>query len=350
MIAVDAMGGDHAPQAIVQGAVAAARCGIPILLIGQQEAITPHLPSDWQRLPLKIEFCTEYILMAEDPSKAIRSKPDSSIVLGMKALAHGTAAAFFSAGNSGAVLVASIFIVGRLPGVLRPAIGTFLPSRTSSFFCLDVGANVDCKAEYLHQFALMGHAYLQVAKNISYPRIGLLSNGHEPYKGSAEIKKAYDLLSKTSLNFVGNVESREIGEDIVDVLICDGFVGNVLLKTMQGVARTMFHWIKDEAKKSWMRRCLLWLNQGIFKAIKHRMDYTAVGGALLLGVNQPVIVAHGSSDARAIENGIKFAYRIVQEQQVKKFNALLSSFLHEKSTFTGAIQQKMRSLFQRNQS
>jgi glycerol-3-phosphate acyltransferase PlsX len=344
MIAVDAMGGDQAPHAIVQGAIAAARHGIPILLIGQQEAITPHLPSDWHTLPIKLEFCTDAILMEEDPSRAIRTKPNSSIVKGMRAVAQGTATAFFSAGNSGAVLVASIFIIGRLPGVFRPAIGTFLPSRTSSFFCLDIGANVDCKAQYLYQFAIMGHAYLQIAKGIVHPRIGLLSNGHEPYKGSIEVKKAYDYLKQSDLNFIGNVESRELGEDIVDVVVCDGFVGNVMLKTMQGIARTMFHWMKDEAKSSWIQRCFLWLNQGLFKAIKHRMDYTAIGGALLLGVNHPVIVAHGSSDARAIENGIKFAYRIVQEEQVKKFNILLKSFLDDNHTLANVIKQKVRSL------
>ncbi len=269
--------------------------------------------------------------MSEDPGRAIRSKPDSSMVKGMKAVAHGKATAFFSAGNSGAVMVGSVLIIGRLRGIERPAIGTFLPTRKGSVFCLDIGANVDCKAHYLYQFALMGHAYLHVIKGIKNPRIGLLSNGHEPYKGPTEIKKAYEMLSRSSLNFVGNIEARDIGEDTIDLLVCDGFVGNVLLKTMQGVARTMFGWIKDEAERSWTKRCMIWLNRSLFTSIKNRADYAAVGGALLLGVNQPIIVAHGSSDARAIENGIKFAYRIVQEEHITTSNALLTSLMKDKN-------------------
>lgn len=348
MIAVDAMGGDQAPRAVVEGAVAAARAGIPILLVGHQAILHSYLPNDWQTLPITLEFCSDHILMAEDPSRAIRSKPDSSMVKGIKAVAQGKAHAFFSAGNSGAVMVGSVLIIGRLQGIHRPAVGTFLPTRKGSIFCLDVGANVDCKAPYLYQFALMGHAYLQVTQGMKEPRIGLLSNGHEPYKGPGEIKKAYELLTNSSLRFVGNIEARDLGEGLVDIVVCDGFVGNVLLKTMQGVARTMFGWIKDETERSWVRRCLMWLNQGIFKSIKKRMDYTSVGGALLLGVNQPVIVAHGSSDAKAIENGIKFAYRIVQEKQVVAFNELLA-LLKNKHPLRQTIPQKITSLLQWDQ-
>ncbi len=349
MIAVDAMGGDQAPRAVIEGAVAAARSGIPILLFGHQTALISHLPSDWQTLPINLEFCTDHIVMAEDPGRAIRSKPDSSMVKGMKAVASGKALAFFSAGHSGAVMVGSVLIIGRLQGIHRPAVGTFLPGRHGSIFCLDVGANVDCKAQYLYQFALMGHAYLKLIKGIEKPRIGLLSNGHEPYKGPIEIKKAYELLSNSSLNFVGNIEARDIGENSVDVVVCDGFVGNVLLKAMQGVARTMFGWIKDETERSWVRRCLTWLHRGMFKSIKNRVDYTSVGGALLLGINQPVIVAHGSSDARAVENGIKFAYRIAQEKQVAAFNDLVAASLKESHPLSVTIQQKVRSLLQWDQ-
>lgn len=344
MIAVDAMGGDQAPRAVIQGAVAAARTGIPILLVGNKEALLAHLPADWQSLPINLEFCTDYVSMAEDPGRAIRSKPDSSMVKGMKAVAHGRATAFFSAGNSGAVMIGSVLIIGRLPGIHRPAVGTFLPTKSGSVFCLDVGANVDCKASYLYQFAVMGHAYLHVAKGIARPRIGLLSNGHEPYKGPMEIKNAYELLTQSSLNFIGNIEARDLGEDMVDVVVCDGFVGNVLLKAMQGVAKTMFSWIKAESNKSWIRRLCAWLNRAVFKSIKNRADYTSIGGALLLGVTQPVIVAHGSSDARAIENGIKFAYRIVQEKQVIAFNELLATFIKNKQKVTEVIQQKVRSI------
>src|SRR3990167_7482612 len=250
MIAVDAMGGDNAPSAVVQGAIAAARSGIPILLCGSKERIQPYLPNDWQQLPITLEDCPDQIEMAEDPGRAIRTKSKSSLVRALSAVAQGTASAFFSAGNSGAVLVGSVLIIGRVRGVHRPAIGAFLPAVHGSFFFLDVGANVDCKAQYLYQFGLMGHAYLKVTKNIERPRIALLSNGHEPYKGPTEIKKAYDLLKASPLNFVGNIESRELGTGAIDVLVCDGFVGNVLLKSIQGTASMLFSWIKLEAQSS----------------------------------------------------------------------------------------------------
>lgn len=346
MIAVDAMGGDYAPKAVIQGAVAAARGGVPILLLGDEKTINDNLPVDWQSLPLTLDFCPDRILMSEDPGRAVRTKQNSSLVHGIKAVAHGQAAAFFSAGNSGAIMVASALFIGRVTEIFRPAVGTFLPTRKGTVFCLDVGVNVDCKAQYLYQFGVMGHVYLQTVYGIEQPRIGLLSNGHEPYKGPLEVKKTYEKLMNSPLNFIGNIEGREIGEDIVDVIVCDGFVGNVMLKTMQGVARTMFHWIKDEASYSVLRRWILWLNRGIFKALRTKVDYANVGGALLLGVNSPVIVAHGSSDARAIENGIKFAYRVVQEQQIKKFNDGLHTFFKSNQTLASVVRQKIKTLFE----
>ncbi len=345
MIAVDAMGGDRAPQAIVEGAVAAAKQGVPILLCGSQDSLLSYLPKNWQSLPITLEFCEQEIGMAEEPSRAVRSKPNSSLMCAMKAVASGKAVAFFSAGNSGAVLVASVVICGRVAGLYRPAVGAFLPARNGSFFCLDVGANVDCKAVYLYQFALMGHIYVGITKEIEHPRIGLLANGHEPFKGSREVKKAYELLSRSSLNFVGNIESREVSEGTVDIVVCDGFVGNVMLKAIQGTALTLFSWIKDEAKKSWMRMFFLWLNRGLFYGIKARADYASIGGALLLGVNQPIILAHGRSDVRAIKNGILFAQKVVQEERVKKFNSQLKELLERHRGFPGAVKQKVRSLF-----
>ena len=345
MIAVDAMGGDNAPIAIVNGALAAARSGIPILLIGKEQEIMPLLPTNWQKLPLSFEFTSDIITMADDPSKAVRSRPNASLVRAVKAVAQGRASAFFSAGNSGAVLIASVLFIGRINGVNRPAVGAFLPTRNSSFFCLDVGANVECKASYFYQFALMGHCYLQIICNIKNPRIGLLSNGHESYKGTQEIKKAYSLLVQSPLNFIGNIESRDLGDDVVDLLICDGFVGNVLLKAMQGFARTMFYWIKKEADGSMWNSFLLWLSRPMWRNIKRRLDYTSIGGALMLGVKQPVILAHGSSDARAIENGIKFAHTIVQQKQLERFNIHLKQLFDQSHTFSGAVKQKMRSFF-----
>ena len=345
MIAVDVMGGDRAPHAIIDGAVAAARTGIPVLLCGRKENIMSSLPNDWGKLPISLEFCNEQITMDEEPSRAVRRKPHSSLVRAMKAVASGRAAAFFSAGNSGAVLVASVVICGRVEGVYRPAVGVFLPTLRGSFLCLDVGGNVDCKPEYLYQFALMGHAYVHITKQIDSPRIALLSNGSEPYKGSLAVKKVYGRLAKSKLNFIGNIEARELGkDDIVDVVVCDGFVGNVLLKSIQGTASAFFSWLKSEADRSWFHKLLLWLNRGLFKKIKRRLDYAATGGALLLGVNHPVILAHGRSDARAIKNGITFAHKVVQEKRVLLFNEMLSELLYDPHTFTGAVKQKVRSI------
>ncbi|HLE76208.1 MAG TPA: phosphate acyltransferase PlsX [Candidatus Babeliales bacterium] len=345
MVAVDAMGGDRAPDSIVQGAVQAAKQGVPILLCGPQKVLLSLLPNNWESLPITLEFCEQEIGMAEEPGRAVRSKPQSSLMRAMQAVASGRATAFFSAGNSGAVLVASVVVCGRVPGLHRPAVGTFLPTHNGSFFCLDVGGNVDCRADHLYQFALMGHAYLGVTKQMEYPRIGLLSNGHEPFKGSAEVKKAYALLSQSSLNFVGNIESREVTEGLVDIVVCDGFVGNVMLKAIQGTARTLFTWIKDEAKKSWFQSACLWLNRSLFQALKKRSDYASVGGALLLGIKKPIILAHGRSDALAVKNGILFAQQVVQENRVEKFNAVLQDLLEGQKPFNCAVKQPMRSFF-----
>lgn len=340
MIAVDAMGGDNAPGAVVQGAIAAARSGIPILLCGKKSAMEPYLPAGWQDLPITLEDCPDQIDMAEDPGRAIRTKPKSSLVRALSAVAQGTATAFFSAGNSGAVLVGSVLIIGRVRGVHRPAVGAFLPAEKGSFFCLDVGGNVDCKAQYLYQFGLMGHAYLKVTRSLERPRIALLSNGHEPHKGPIEIKKAYDLFAVSPLNFVGNIESRELGAGTIDVLVCDGFVGNVLLKAMQGTASTLFSWIKSHAQSSLFRSAAAWLNRGLFSSIRKKLDYGAVGGALMLGVNKPVILAHGRSDARAIENGIIFAHTVVQSRQVERFNDLLKDLMQDSNELPMAHQPK----------
>lgn len=328
MIAVDIMGGDNAPRAVIDGAVNAARRDVPVLLCGPYEVIITHLPLDWKDLPISLQFCRERIGMDEEPSKAVRNKKESSLVCAMKAVADGTAEAFFSAGNSGAVLVASVLFLGRVPGIHRPAVGVFLPTKSGSFFCLDVGGNVDCKPEHLYQFGLMGHSYVQLIKQIAVPRVALLSNGHEPSKGPELVKKAHQLLADSFLAFIGNIEARDLGhDDRLDVLVCDGFVGNVLLKCIQGTAGTLFSWMKDSARRSWWSTLLLWLNGGMFQTIKNRFDYAATGGALLLGVHHPVILAHGRSDARAVENGILFAYQVLREQRVQKFNEKLAGLL-----------------------
>lgn len=331
MIAVDAMGGDHAPDSIVKGAVIAAQKGIPVLLCGDQDSITEILDASfslWRNLPISIEHAFQTIGMDEEPSWAVRTKKDSSLVVAVKAVAQGRAQACVSAGNSGATLVAGIFHSGRVPGVMRPAIGSFLPTKNGTVYCIDLGGNVDCKADYLYQFGVMGYAYVSLMKGIAKPRVALLSNGHEPYKGSAEVKKAYDLFKQSSLNFVGNIEARELFDGGVDVVVCDGFVGNVFLKSIQGMAQTFLYWIKDEqAKQSWIKQALFSLHKGIFDAVKKKVDYESIGGALLLGVEHPIVVAHGRSDEWAIANAIQYAHAAASSKQLARFNETLQSML-----------------------
>jgi len=339
MIAVDVMGGDLAPRAIVQGAFNAAQKNIPVLLFGDAKKIEAILEQclpcppkpwrrlGWQNLPISIIHTTQVIEMGQEPTRSVIAKKDSSLVRAVQAVADGSASAIISAGNSGAAMVAGALILGRVDGVLRPAIGEFIPTKNGSIFCMDLGANTDCKPEFLEQFAYMGHAYVHLMKNIEKPRIALLSNGEEAYKGSLAVKQAFSLLQFSPLNFVGNLQSRDMFDDHADVLVCDGFVGNVLLKGLQGTIRTMTYWINEERKKSWLHTLGLFLAQGLFKNLKKKIDYSHMHGALLLGVNHPLIIAHGNSNAVSIEQSIIFAHKVVQEKLVEQFNAKLTQLL-----------------------
>ncbi len=330
MIAVDAMGGDYAPQEAVQGALAAAKNGVPLILFGNQDKIMPLLSyycSTWRLLPIELVHCSDVIDMNDDPVRAILRKKDSSIVRGLHAVRSGAATAFVSAGNSGAVMAAASVVIGRVTGVMRPAIGTFLPTSVGSLFCLDLGANPDCTPEYLVQFAYMGYAYVRLTKHIAQPKIALLSNGHEPYKGSMLAKKAFDLLQKTKLEFIGNIESRDIFSGCADIVVTDGFTGNILLKAIQGTANAVMDWMKDESSRSFLSKILLGFARPIVTRIKKRIDYARTGGALLLGVNEPVVIAHGSSKALAITQAILFAHSTVQQKVVPVFNETLRALL-----------------------
>lgn len=337
MVAVDVMGGDFAPQALVLGAYQAARRGISITLFGDVTQIHELLHTIslnnkqcWKDLPIKLEHCSEIIGMEEEPSRSVLNKKDSSLVRSMQAVADGTAQAIVSAGNSGACLVAGTLILGRTHNVLRPAIGGFLPTQHGSVFFIDLGANTDCKPEYLEQFAYMGHVFVSMTKNIERPRIALLSNGSEPYKGSLAVKQAYERLQHASLNFIGNIEARDTFDDKADVIVCDGFIGNIVLKSMQGTTRAMIDWIHQERMKSWLHTLGLYLSKGLFRNLKKKIDYAQKGGALLLGLNYPLIVAHGCSNAQAIENAIMFAHDVVQKCVVPEFNATLQQLLMKK--------------------
>lgn len=349
MIAVDAMGGDNAPSVVIEGAFRAAQRGIPVFLFGDKKKIYTYLDSNhkkWRALPITIEPCTQVIGMEEAASRSVIRKKDASLVRAAQSVKDGRASALVSAGNSGAVLVASTLIIGRVSGVMRPALGNFFPTETGSIFCLDLGANTDCKAEYLEQFAYMGHVYVQLTKHIERPRISLLSNGHEPYKGSIEVKSAYDRLSLNSdFNFVGNIEARDVFDGRADVLVTDGFVGNVFLKGVQGTISALFKWMRIESSTSWWKRLCGMFAWPLFKIIKQKTDHQRVGGALLLGVQHPVVIAHGCAQADAIMNAIIFAHETVQSKRIFQFNEKISHLLGRKHRIVVAVKHKVKSVF-----
>jgi glycerol-3-phosphate acyltransferase PlsX len=342
MIAVDVMGGDYAPQEAVQGALAAAKKGVPLILFGNQDKVLPLLTQfcpRWRSLPIELVHCSDVIEMDEDPIRGMLRKKDSSIVRALQAVHAGKAHAFVSAGNSGAVMAAASVTVGRVPGVLRPAIGSFLPTTYGSLFCLDLGANPDCKPEYLVQFAYMGYAYVRLTKAIAQPRVALLSNGHESYKGSALVKQAFELISQTGLEFVGNIESRDIFSGRAEVIVTDGFTGNVLLKSIQGTAKAVIEWMKDEAQRSIILKILLACAYPVLRCVKNKIDYARTGGALLLGINKPVVIAHGSSKELAITQAILFAQKTVDENIMPTFNETLKALLEKGKTTMTTVKQ-----------
>lgn len=349
MIALDAMGGDFAPQAIVQGAINAARLKqIPITLFGDKVAIITaakeYYPG-WQDLGISVVHCTESIAMGAEPTRSIMKKKDSSLVRAVQAVKTGIAAAVVSAGNSGACLVSGTLLLGRARNILRPAIGNMLPTQNGSLFCLDLGGTVDCKPEFLVQFAHMGAAYMQEIQQRPHPAIALLSNGTEPYKGNAVTKKTYGLLENSNLNFIGNLEPRNIFETSADVLVCDGFVGNIMLKTIQGTAKTITKMIKKIGSSSVLNTASLLCSVPLLKQLKQKFDYTKKGGALLLGVQHPFIIAHGCSSAQAIEYALYYAHEVVMDNVVERLNKRFADM--PKPGIRRAVQEKIKSVFLR---
>jgi glycerol-3-phosphate acyltransferase PlsX len=314
-IAVDAMGGDFAPQNIVEGAyLAAQEYGVPVVLVGDQEVvrkeIARHPGAD--SLPLTVVHASEAVGMDESPLTPIRKKKDSSIRVAYDLVKKGEAAALFSAGNSGAVLATAVFILEKLKGVDRPAIGTIFPTLKGWTLLLDAGANVDCKSFHLVQFAIMGEAYSKYVLKIKKPAVGLLSNGEEESKGNELIRETNALLRKSSIGYVGPVEGRDIFNGRVDVVVCDGFVGNAALKICEGLAEAIGAMIKEEVKGSFMAKLAYFLARGAVNDIKKKLDYSEYGGAPLLGVDGVVIIGHGRSSAKAVKNAIRLAHEYAQ--------------------------------------
>ncbi len=320
-IVVDAMGGDNAPQVNVQGAIAALRAypDLEICLIGQEEAIRPCL-GDYQDIASRLEIAhaPEVIGMHDAPVLAIRRKVDSSIVQGLLRVKEGKADAFVSAGSTGAVLAGGMFRVGRIEGIERPCLGALLPLRHRSSILVDTGANVDCQPDWLVQFALMGAVYMERVQGIERPEVALINIGVEDEKGNELAKKAHALLAQGQpFHFIGNVEPRDIPEGVADVLVADGFVGNMLLKFLEGMAKTLFGMIKEGLMSSLRGKMGALLAKPVFARIKGSMDATEVGGAPLLGVEGVVIKAHGNSNARAMFCAIRQARTMVERQVVR---------------------------------
>lgn len=317
-IAVDAMGGDYAPQAIIPGVIDALKelKGIAqITLVGKKEIIDKEL-SLYQTngLSIAIKDAKDVIEMHESPTVALKTKKDSSIVVATKALRENEVQAFVSAGNTGAVMAGSLMTLGRLKGVFRPAIATVIPTLEGVSILLDVGANVDCKPIHLLQFAMMGDVYAKYILGKSNPTIGLLSIGEEKGKGNVLTFEAFKLISSSSLNFVGNVEGRDIINGKVDVIVCDGFVGNVVLKFGESLAEMIFGFLKRELSKNLKLKLGAYLTKPAFKKFKKLLDYSEYGGAPLLGIKGVCIICHGASSAKAIKNGIRVASEFINHQ------------------------------------
>jgi len=326
-IVIDAMGGDHAPKEIIEGAVRALNLDqeLELILVGQETIISEILPVNYDRARLTIHHCEEVIAMDEHPALAYRQKKDASITIATRLVKEKKGDALVSAGNTGAQMVASLFGLGRLKGIDRPAIGTVMPGLSEPKLLLDAGANANCRPEHLVQFAMMGSIYAEMILGISEPRVGLVSNGTEPTKGSDLTLKTYELLQKNSgLNFVGNIEGRELLSGDVDVLVCDGFVGNVILKVLEGTAGGIFTILKEELQKNMRSKMGAFLLLPAFQRIKARMDYTEYGGAPLLGVKGISIICHGSSNAYAIQNAIRIACLCVENKMVQALQESIS--------------------------
>jgi len=314
-IAVDAMGGDFAPRSIVEGAVLAAQeHGVPVVLVGEEKTIREEAAKypGSDSLPLTFVHASEAVGMDESPLTPIRKKKDSSIKVAFDLLKRGEASAVVSAGNSGAVLATAVFVLEKLTGVDRPAIGTMFPTLKGATLLLDAGANVDCKPFHLVQFAVMGDAYAKYILKKEKPIVGLLSNGEEESKGNELIRETNAILKKSSIGYVGPVEGRDIFNGRVDVVICDGFVGNAALKICEGLAEAIGAMIREKLEASLKAKIAYLLARDMVNGIKKKLDYSEYGGAPLLGVNGVVIIGHGRSSAKAIKNAIRLAHEFAQ--------------------------------------
>jgi len=323
-VAVDAMGGDHAPFEVVKGAVEAVKeLPVKVLLVGPLDIIEEELKKyQYDAEKIQVIPASEVIGTDEVPTTAIRRKKDSSMVVGLNLVKDETADAFVSAGSTGALLTGALFIIGRIKGVERPVLGTCLPTKKGFTFLVDSGANVDCKAKYLEQFAKMGSVYVENMFGIKNPKVALVNIGAEKEKGNLLTKEAYELLENAEIHFTGNIEPRNIPFGDADVVVCDGFVGNTILKLSEGLSLTLLGIIKEAITAGPYMLAALALKRP-FKSIKKRFDSDEIGGAPFLGLKALVVKAHGSSKSKAIKNAIKQCMLFTREDMIEKIEAKL---------------------------
>ncbi|MCH7528030.1 MAG: phosphate acyltransferase PlsX [Candidatus Marinimicrobia bacterium] len=320
-IALDAMGGDHGPEQTVKGAVdflrEVADRDVGVILVGDRAALeTEAARHNYDSHRLEINHASQLVDQDEKPSRIVKTKPDSSLVRAVQLVKEGTAQGIVSAGSTGALLSASLFLLDRIPGVRRPAICTWFPSAKGGFLLCDVGANVNVRATDLVQFAIMARAYCQHQLNHPNPRIGLVNIGTEASKGNEVTVKAYQLLSVQVDNFVGNIEARDLFEGHADVVVCDGFVGNILLKFTEGLVQHLYGWARQTVRRHWTSQLALPLLRPALVDLTQQLDYAETGGSPLLGLNGVSIVSHGLSSAKAIKNALKTAHRCVTEELI----------------------------------
>ena len=343
-IIVDAMGGDNAPMEIVKGAVMASEeFDTNIILTGAVEKILKCLnDAGYAQLPPKIEIAnaTQVVEMEDDPSTVTRAKKDSSMSVGLKMLAEGAADAMVSAGNTGALLSGATLIVKRIRGIRRAAVAPFLPSATGEVLIIDSGANAECTPEYLLQFAYMGSFYVKASKGLKEPKVGLLNIGTEETRGTALQKEAYKLLTgagnRGDINFVGNVEARDVLSGVCDVVVCDGFSGNVLLKSVEGSAMFLMKKVKQIFMKNAMTKMAALMVKGQIADFKKSMSYEEIGGTAFIGIRKPVIKAHGSSNAYSIRSAIKQAIEVAKSDISSKIEENIESMKIVHDTHSGS--------------
>ena len=325
-IAVDSMGSDNSPFSEIEGTVQAAKAyGVDVILVGKEPVIAPLLKeAGGDGLPIEIRNATQVIAMDEAPTAALRKKRDSSIRVAADLVREKVASGLVSAGNTGAVMAISKMVFGSVPGVDRPALAAILPTLAGHAVLLDVGANVACKPHHLVQFAVMGHLFSKKIIGVASPRVGLMSVGEEESKGNELTKEVHKTLKELHLNFIGNVEGRDIYNGRADVIVCDGFTGNVALKTSEGLIEAVLKLLKDELSRNLQAKLGALLSQQSFKRLKKRLDYSEYGGAPLLGVRGVCVISHGKSNANAIKNAIRVAAGLAKARVNQKIEQELS--------------------------